>query len=171
MRVLLFLILLAFSACSSARAISVSASQIHTRAGEIRRLAGDLTPENVASVAPQIDAEAAAIQDSVGVIHREVTGVKDATPWWATLLQVGLWAVIVVAVMVLLWQTGIGQAMRAAVGLIPRRTKAEAQMAAAVLDPAQKESVREWVAARRASDPLFSAAFAAEQESHHAPSR
>lgn len=171
MRVLLFLILLALSACSSARAISMSASEIHARAGEIRRLAGDLTPDNVSDAAPLIDANAEAIQASVGVIHREVTGVKDVTPWWATLLQVGLWAVIVVAVVVLLWQTGIGQALRAAVGLIPRRTRAEAQMAAAVLDPSRKEDVREWIAARRAADPLFSAAFTAEKESSHAPDR
>jgi len=170
-RVLLFLILVALSACSSARAISVSASQIHNRAGEIRRLAGELAPDNVPAIAPAIDAEAAAIQQSVGVIHREVTGVKDTTPWWATLLQVGLWAVILVAVVVLLLQTGIGQALRAAVGLIPRRTRAEAQIAAAVLDPAKQENVREWVAARRAADPLFSAAFTAERESNHAPDR
>ena len=73
-------------------------------------------------------------------------------------------AMIVVAVVVLLWQTGIGQALRAAVGLIPRRARTEAALAAATLDPAQTENVREWISAKRAADPLFDVAFRAQQE-------
>ena len=45
---------------------------------------------------------------------KALPGVEDQTPWWASLLGWGFAAVIVVAAVVLLWQTGIGQALRAA---------------------------------------------------------
>jgi hypothetical protein len=65
----------------------------------------------------------------------------------------------VVGVAVILFQTGIGAAIRAAIGWIPRRKVQEANLAAAALDPGRAETVRELIAARRASDPLFDAAW------------
>jgi len=79
-------------------------------------------------------------------------------PFWATLLQWGLGAVVAVALVALLWQTGLGTLIRVAIGWIPRRVQNEADLAGKMLgdDPA---TAREFVAAKRASDPLFAAAW------------
>jgi hypothetical protein len=63
-----------------------------------------------------------------------------------------------IAVIIVLWQTGLGNVVRIMIGWIPRKTQVEANLAADVLDESKPESAREYFAARRA-DPLFDAAF------------
>lgn len=157
MRVAWFLLLVAMAACSSAREISVRASAIQEHANSIMR-----TTEQMDASSPQVKqirTDAEAISASVGVIHAEVTGVADVVPWWATLIRYALVAAAIAGLCVLVWQTGIGVALRAAVGLIPRSVRAEASLARATLDTASNETVREWISARRVADPLFDASF------------
>ena len=68
-------------------------------------------------------------------------------------------AVAAVAVGIILWQTGIGTAIRVAIGWLPRSKVRDADLAVGMLDPNNPENAREYVAARRASDPEFDAAW------------
>lgn len=161
-RIAAFLLLVAAVACSSTREISQRASAIREHATSIIRTTDqmDANSEQV----QQIRTDAEAISDSVSVIHAEITAVADVVPWWATLIRYALVAAAIAGLCVLVWQTGIGVALRAAVGLIPKRVRSEAEIAAATLDPTKPESVREWVAMRRALDPLFDSSFQAAKE-------
>jgi len=161
-RIAAFLLLVAAVACSSTREISVRASAIREHATSIIRTTDqmDANSEQV----QQIRTDAEAISASVGVIHAEITAVADVVPWWATLIRYALVAAAIAGLCVLVWQTGVRVALRAAVGLIPKRVRSEAEIAAATLDPTKPESVREWVAMRRALDPLFDSSFQAAKE-------
>lgn len=96
-------------------------------------------------------------------IVRALPGVKDVTPWWASLLSYGLIALSVVGVVALLWMTGLGAFVKrllAAVGLlIPAAERREANIAAKALNDDSDVTLREWIAVRRAQDPMFDAAY------------
>jgi hypothetical protein len=96
-------------------------------------------------------------------IVRALPGVKDVTPWWANLLSWGLIALSVVGVVALLWMTGLGAFVKrllAAVGLfIPAGERREANIAAKALNDDSDVTLREWIAVRRAQDPMFDAAY------------
>ena len=168
MRCMIFLLLIAFCGCSPSRQIAVAASEAGAHAASIRSSAATIvstsTQADVVLLAQDIDDQAASIQASAVIIHRALPGVEDQTPWWASLLGWGFAAVIACAVVVLLWQTGIGTAIRLALGWIPRPKRMEASLAAATLSSENQETVREWIASKRASDPLFNAAWRAETE-------
>ena len=92
-------------------------------------------------------------------IHKEIPSIEDKVPQWLITLEWAIIAVVAVAAVVILWQTGIGQAIRVALGWIPRAKRQDAELAADMLDPHHKENAREYIAARRASDPEFNSAF------------
>ena len=148
--------------CSATSEIASSASVAANAAHSIsERSAFIIThsaqPEIVAA-AVTIKADAEIILHETRQISTAVAGVKDIVPYWVTLLQWGLGAVVAVALVALLWQTGLGTLIRVAIGWIPRRVQNEADLAGKMLsdDPA---TAREFVAAKRASDPLFAAAW------------
>jgi len=149
--------------CSASERIAVEASGIGERAGTIERLATRIgersqEPETVADAAT-IVGEAAAIRQGVGEIHTALPGVTDRTPWWAGLLK---WLAIAASGAALVWllsATGLATAIRVAVGWIPRRKVNEAEMAVATLAQDRPETLREWLAMKRASDPEFDAAW------------
>jgi hypothetical protein len=167
-RVLAFLLLVALASCSSAEAISVQATAVGDRAATIRGLAERIGAQSnqaeVVTDAAEISLQAQSIQHSVGVIHQKVTGVRDITPWWATLLQ---WVMIAAAGAALVWlftATGLASACRVALGWIPRRKVSEAEMAAATMATDKPETIREWIAMKRASDKEFDAAWRKTQQ-------
>jgi hypothetical protein len=90
-------------------------------------------------------------------------GVKDVVPWWATMLTYGAVALAIVGIVALLWMTGVGQFLRTLLasvgGFIPRRQRQDADLAAKVMDESSAEGIREYIAARRAADPMFDIAF------------
>lgn len=92
-------------------------------------------------------------------INRALTGVEDQTPWWASVVGWIMVAVVAVCVVFALWQTGLGQVIRIAIGWLPRKKVQDAELAASMLDENNKENPREYIAARRASDPEFDAAW------------
>ena len=108
--------------------------------------------------------EQTAIIAATDGIFRALPGVKDVTPWWANLIGWGLIVLAIVGVVALLWMTGLGtflrQLMASVAGLIPRRERREADLAVKVMDEGSPEGIREYIAARRASDPMFDAAYA-----------
>jgi hypothetical protein len=107
----------------------------------------------------EVVSRAERIYDLAADIHERIPHIEDRTPEWVSaLLWCGI-AVVAVAVVIVLWQTGIGSAIRVAVGWLPRRKVNDAELAAGMLDPSNPEDAREYVAARRASDPEFDAAW------------
>jgi hypothetical protein len=75
-------------------------------------------------------------------------------------------AAIVVGVCYLLWSSGLGTFVRIAIGWLPRKQRQDADLAAGMLDPSKPEDAREYIAARRASDPYFDAAFKKARAAH-----
>jgi hypothetical protein len=99
------------------------------------------------------------ISGLAGDIHGSIPHLEDRTPAWLSTLWWVAAAVVAVAIAVMLWQTGLGTAIRVAVGWLPRRKVQDASLAAGMLDPDKPEDAREYIAARRASDPEFDAAW------------
>jgi hypothetical protein len=69
-----------------------------------------------------------------------------------------------VAVAAILWQTGIGAAIRVALGWIPRPSLRDAALARDVMENSNPATIREYIAAKRASDPVWEAAWKRTEE-------
>ena len=102
---------------------------------------------------------ASRIHDLADDIHARVPNLENRTPLWLSTLWWLAVAAVLVSAAVLLWQTGLGTAIRVAVGWIPRRKVQDADLMSKVLDPQDPEDARLYVATRRASDPEFDAAW------------
>jgi len=154
--------------CSPSKQIAQRSQKIAeiSRSSEARFL---VIGEEAASSQPNmeiISAEAAAgageqrdIQGMTGDISTLVTQVKDITPWWADLIGWVAIAASILGIGFLLWYLGIGSLLRAIFSWVPRRKRREAELAAKALDADSEVSIREAIAARRASDPDFDRAF------------
>lgn len=108
---------------------------------------------------PEVVTHAERIHGLASDIHGQLPYLEDKVPAWLTTLWWLAAAAVVIGLCVLLWQTGLGTAIRVAIGWIPRRKVQDADIAAGMLDPDKPENAREYVAARRASDPEFDAAW------------
>lgn len=149
-----FLSVLLLCGCSSVNEIATSNHIVQENAIKIL----DTKDITIAHKHAQI------ILDETSDIAGVLGNIKDVTPWWATLLQYGFISIIGIAIIVILWQTGIGQAIRVAIGWIPSNKKKEAALAQSVLNENNQETVREWIAAKRLSDPEFDAAWRKESK-------
>lgn len=138
--------------CSATQHVSDNANEIR---GEARILSmhGEQTGDK------EVVTRAERIYDLAAGIHDQLPGLEDKTPAWMETLVWVAGAVVAVAVVVVLWQTGIGTAIRVAIGWIPRKKANDADLAYRMMDPEDPEDAREYVAARRASDPEFDAAW------------
>ena len=155
--------------CSDARRIADASGVIRSNASESKarferiEANADSNPPAVKADAKAGKREQVAILAASEEIVRALPGVKDVTPWWASLLSWGLIALSVIGVVALLWMTGIGSFLRQLLasvgGMIPRRQRREADLAVKVMDEGSPEGIREYIAARRASDPMFDAAY------------
>ena len=56
-------------------------------------------------------------------------------------------------------QTGLGTVIRLAVGWLPSRKVNEAKLAVSALNDTDPVTMREYIAAKRSSDPMFNAAW------------
>jgi hypothetical protein len=99
------------------------------------------------------------IDENASDIHVQLTKVQDITPAWLSTAKWWGIAVAVAGIAFLVWQSGIGSAVRIAVGWLPRRKVNQADLAVSMLDPDRPEGEREYVAAMRAQDPEFDAAY------------
>jgi hypothetical protein len=79
------------------------------------------------------------------------------------MLTYGLIALSVIGVVAILWMTGLGTFIKrllAAAGMfIPAGERREANIAAKALNDDSDVTLREWIAVRRAQDPMFDAAY------------
>jgi hypothetical protein len=148
--------------CSASRQIATSADHAATLSHSVYTRAQWITthsaePDTI-KAATGIQADALAILAETSDITVAVSGVRDIQSAYVTALIWASAAVVFAALAFILWQSGAGVALRALAGWIPRRTQNEAALARQMLsdDPT---TAREFVAAKRASDPLFSAAW------------
>jgi len=144
--------ILTAAGCSPAQRIAESTNAIRLEAAALADHGVKIGDPEVIDRANRIDALA-------GGITVDLSGVVDRTPAWMGVLAWCAAGVGLVAVAVILWQTGIGTMIRLAIGWLPRRKIAAAEMAVSMLDPARPESEREFIAAARAADPLLDSAF------------
>lgn len=145
------LLCLLMAGCNPVQKIAVTSNAI-------RAEAKDLIDHGVAIGDPVVIDKAAKIDSLAAGVHAVLPNVDNKVPEWMSLLQWGFIAIIAVAVVIVLWQTGIGSAVKALLGWIPRKTRDEARLAASVLSEEKPENVREWIAAKRA-DPEWNRAF------------
>jgi len=145
-------VLLLLAACSPTQRIARANNAIRGEARELVRHGEQVGDAVVVDRATRIDALA-------GDISVDLSQVEDKTPAWVSMLQWWGIAIAAVAVLIVLWQSGAFTAIRIAIGWLPRRKVAQAEMAVDMLDPSRPEGDREMVAAMRAQDPVFDAAF------------
>jgi hypothetical protein len=163
MRYVIVFAFLILAGCSASQRIAVEANTIGERAGTIERLAINIgersrDADTVADAAT-IAVEAHAIGESTQAIHTALPGVTDRTPWWADLLRWIAIAAVGAAAVWILTASGILGAVRAALGWIPAPKRRAAEMLAAAADDSKPETTREAIAAMRAQDPVFDAAY------------
>lgn len=157
---------LASAGCSPTQRIAERANSISSRARD-----DEAAWTRAEKAHPDLSGEAAAgrkraaadIADAAE-IHRQLTGVEDQTPWWASMIVWVAAAACMVAGFLILWQSGLLSGLRVLVGWIPRRKMSQAEFAVNMLDPDRPESDREFLAALRAQDSEFDAAFRKAQE-------
>jgi hypothetical protein len=148
-RILLAVLLLA--GCNPVARISANATAIRNEAGALIDHGNATGDQVVVQGATRIDAAAAAI-------HGDIPSVQAVTPAWLSTLQWWGIAVAVAGIAFLAWNSGIGTFVRIAIGWLPRRKVAAAELAVDTLDESRPEGDRELVTLLRA-DPEFDAAF------------
>lgn len=134
-------------------------ARVSSNTNAIREEAQVLIDHGQATGDKEVVTRAQRINDLAADTHVQLSGLEDKVPAWLTTLWMVALAVVVLGVVVLLWQTGLGTAVRVAVGWLPRAKVRDADLAAGMLNPDNPENAREYVAARRASDPEFDAAW------------
>jgi hypothetical protein len=139
-------------ACSPVERIAGDTNAIRTDAQALIDYGHAIKDAEVVERATRIDTTAADI-------HVQLTQVQDITPAWLSTLRWWGVAVAVAGIAFLVWQSGIGTAVRVAIGWLPRKKVTAAELAVDMLDPNRPEGDREYVAAMRAQDPEFDAAF------------
>lgn len=142
----------ALAGCSPVARIARNTNEIRTEAHALVTHGNEVGDPVVVDGATRIDGLAAGI-------HEELPAVQDKTPAWLSTLK--WWGVgfAVAAIAFMLWQSGAFTAIRIAVGWLPRRKVAAAELAVDTLDESRPESARELIAALRSSDPLVDAAY------------
>ena len=149
MRAIVLVLFLA--GCNPVARISANATAIRNEAGALIDHGNATGDQVVVQGATRIDAAAAAI-------HGDIPSVQAVTPAWLSTLQWWGIAVAVAGIAFLAWNSGIGTFVRIAIGWLPRRKVAAAELAVDTLDESRPEGDRELVTLLRA-DPEFDAAF------------
>ena len=169
----ILLLCLVLVGCKSPTAqIAKDANQVSTLAQSSKERfirIDEATKTEVIDVA-SIQAEASAgtkEQDTIVDLTKStlvaLTKVEDKVPWWASLLSYIMITLSIIAICFILWYTGLGTLLKSifySLGLfIPKAKLEQAELAKKTLDESDPVTPREMVAALRASDPAFDAAY------------
>ena len=154
-------------ACSTPKAsIDNAALHVADMAMESRSLAEDISVTTLEPETANKAGEIIGLQDDIietsSDIRGHLHGVENTTPWWASMLQQGSIALIIIGVVVLLWQTGIGMFIKKLFWAMGWFIPDSAMRSAAVDLKASRDkhnlSMRETIAVRRSCDPAYEAA-------------
>jgi uncharacterized protein YceK len=158
--------------CSSVQAIADGLAATHERATAIERAATGIAAEAakpepdlpaIVHAASQIASDARSIQSEVSSAQGHLGGVENRESQWALALKWGGIAAAIVALVVLLaWSGALVPIRKAfyALGLfIPEATKSSALLAAKANIEGTTPRHEQQIAADRASDPAFNAAY------------
>lgn len=162
------LVFLLLASCSASKQISSQTTAISEAATsssdrfafieiESDKASPDLPAIKIAAVQGQ--EEQAEIIRRSSKIHYALTGVEDKIPEWVYLLEYIAIALIILGVGWILWYTGIGSVVKRLLGFIPKAKVREADLAYDVMNTSSPATMREFVAARRASDTDFDRAY------------
>ena len=167
---LLFILATAFvlGSCSASTEIAKASTLIGDKAASskvrfalIEEEAGATTPDLAVikseAVGGQRDQDV--ILNYASDIQHLLPSVEDQTPYWLNVVEYGLIVLGILGACWLLWYTGIGALIKGLIGFIPRAKRREANLASEALDERSPVTVRELVAAKRASDPEFDRAY------------
>lgn len=166
LRNVLVLLFFMLCSCSAVEKIQKNGNSIQTRAQTTRSYLEDISqaakssPPGLETITQRsnqgILEQTAIIEEAQGIIEA-TSGVKDIVPWWANTLEIVMIAVALVAVAIILWNTGIGIGIRKMIGFIPEADKEQAKLLTEVLDG--NTDMREAIAMMRAKDPMLNTAF------------
>ena len=131
--------------------------RIAGRAGEIRTLADSSRDRFIAHADQTGQQEQERIVELAAEIGVDAATVDPTQPQWLETLELALWVGLGIALVMILWQTGLGTAMRRLLGWIPRRQRSAAKLLRESIT--HPEQIREAVAAIRQADPLIDAAY------------
>ena len=102
-------------------------------------------------------------QDSIISATEQVAlalpNVQEKPSEWMDLLELGAIAAICIAVVVLVWQLGLGTLIRTMIGWIPQKKQSAAKLLREAADDNDPTSIREAIAAIRVMDPELDAAY------------
>jgi len=94
-------------------------AKVSSNTNAIREEAQVLIDHGQATGDREVVTRAQRINDLAADTHSQLSGLEDKVPAWLTTLWMAALAVVVVGVVVLLWQTGLGTAVRIAIGWLP----------------------------------------------------
>ena len=151
--IILLLVLTAMIGCKSAP------QRISERAVEIRETAQSSKDRFIQAGDPAGKREQEHIISLANEISVDSTQVDPTEPWWLSMVEYGTIAAILLAIVAILWQTGIGTAMRSMLGWLPRKSVSAAKLLHEAVDQEHETSLREAVAALRVMDPALDAAY------------
>ena len=164
---LLTVTLLLFLGCSAVENIGNGATQIsqYAQSSEGRFEAiGELSEDQeIKEQAKHGKEEQQGILDTVANIRKELPRVEDKAPSWVEMVERLSLAGILIAIVIIIWQTGIGTLCRKLLYsisfLIPSKSRREAEMDIKALDSENSMTLREVIASKRASDPAYNSAY------------
>jgi hypothetical protein len=151
--IILLLVLTAMLGCKSAP------QRISEHAVEIRETAQSSKDRFIQAGDPAGKREQEHIISLANEISVDSTQVDPTEPWWLPMVEYGAIAAILLAIVAILWQTGIGTAMRSMLGWLPRKSVSAAKLLHEAVDQEHETSLREAVAALRVMDPALDAAY------------
>jgi hypothetical protein len=134
-------------------------ARIANNATAIRGEAQALVDHGKAAGDPVVVDGATRILGHADAIQADIPHVEARVPAWLSTLHWWGIALAVVAVAFILWQSGAFTAIRIAIGWLPRKKVSQAELAVDMLDESRPEGDRELIAAMRAQDSEFDAAF------------
>ena len=152
--------------CSAVESINTDASNIDrlAQSSETRFVTiADLSDvDEIDTQAKYGVTEQQEIQDSVANIRKELPRVEDKSPDWMVMIERLSIAGILIAIIILIWQTGIGTLIRRLLysvsWFIPSESKRQVEMDLKVADEENEMTMREVIAHRR-SDPAYNSAY------------
>lgn len=159
---------IATSGCSAVNKIQNNANDIRTLAEESKQEfikideAATATPPRVSEIKERSNqgiSKQTEIIEKTQVVLEATSGVKDIIPWWATMLETVTIGLAVLGISFILWYSGLGLLMKKAIGYIPSAKVQEAKLLQEAMNEENETTIREAVAAMRATDPELNKAF------------